>query len=112
MESGSVDDWLTDLQRDGFVILPAVFTPAEVDAARAACAAALADPAAAGSLLANAGQPPHGARNLLDVWPGSIDLARAPALAEAVCRVLGPAAGVVRGLYFDKPPGEGWALPW
>ncbi|HYH64656.1 MAG TPA: phytanoyl-CoA dioxygenase family protein, partial [Urbifossiella sp.] len=25
---------------------------------------------------------------------------------------LGPGAGVVRGLFFDKPPGHGWALAW
>jgi ectoine hydroxylase-related dioxygenase (phytanoyl-CoA dioxygenase family) len=27
-------------------------------------------------------------------------------------QVLGPSARIVRGLYFDKPPGHSWALPW
>ena len=27
-------------------------------------------------------------------------------------QVLGPGCGAVRGLYFDKPPGQSWALPW
>jgi len=26
--------------------------------------------------------------------------------------VLGPQGGLTRGLYFDKPPGNSWALPW
>jgi ectoine hydroxylase-related dioxygenase (phytanoyl-CoA dioxygenase family) len=33
-------------------------------------------------------------------------------LAGALAAVLGPAYGLVRGLYFDKPPGKTWALPW
>jgi hypothetical protein len=107
-----VTDWLTQLTADGYAVLPAVLTPAEVDAARWACAEALADPAAAPSVLAGRGGPPHGARNLLRLWPGAADLARKPALAGPLRRVLGPGAGVVRGLYFDKPPGASWALPW
>src|SRR5207249_3317742 len=75
-----MDDWLTRLHQDGYAILPAVFAPAEVEAARRAVADALADPAAADSILASEGQPPHGARNLLRLWPGSIALARSPAL--------------------------------
>src|SRR4029077_6153806 len=29
-----------------------------------------------------------------------------------VTQVLGPSAGLVRGLYFDKPPEQSWALPF
>ena len=38
-------------------------------------------------------------------WP-------APVVRDALLEVLGPDAGVVRALYFDKPPGHSWALPW
>jgi hypothetical protein len=105
-------DWLPHLHEHGYALLPAVLSPAEVEASRAAVGAALADPAASDSILCADGQPPHGARNLLRIWSGSITLAQSPALAEAVLRALGPAAVLMRGLYFDKPPGEGWALPW
>ena len=44
--------------------------------------------------------------------PAAAALARHPRLHDPLARVLGPGAGVVRGLYFDKPPGDGWALPW
>ena len=34
------------------------------------------------------------------------------ALASALQTALGPGLGLVRVLYFDKPPGQSWALPW
>jgi hypothetical protein len=107
-----MDGWLTRLRDDGFALLPAVFSSAEMEKSRAGVSAALTNPTAADSILASVGQPPHGARNLLRIWPGAISLARSPALAGHVLRVIGPAGLLVRGLYFDKPPGEGWALPW
>ncbi len=39
-------------------------------------------------------------------------LVRTTSLAASVLRILGPEAGLVRGLYFDKPPGASWSLPW
>jgi ectoine hydroxylase-related dioxygenase (phytanoyl-CoA dioxygenase family) len=52
------------------------------------------------------------ARNLLEAWPGVVGLARRPRLQQALTQVLGRNCGLVRGLYFDKPPGASWALPW
>ncbi len=105
-------DWFDALEADGYTLLPGVLSDAEVDAARAGCAALLADPGAGPAVLAAAGGPAYGARNVLRHWPGAADLARLPRLAGPLSRVLGPAGGVVRGLYFDKPPGASWALPW
>lgn len=97
------------LNRDGYLMLPAVFTPAEVDVIRAECAQALAT--ASDSVLVNGG-PPYGARNLLMLWANVLSLVRRPNLAEVLRDVLGLTAGLVRVLYFDKPPGHSWALPW
>jgi hypothetical protein len=105
-------DWLEQLSHAGYTLLPAVLTPAEVEAARLACASVLAGPDAAPSVLVRGDAPPLGARNLLRLWPGATALARRPALADPLLRVLGPRGGLVRGLYFDKPPGSDWALPW
>src|SRR5205823_2336367 len=33
-------------------------------------------------------------------------------LTEALAGILGPAYGLVRVLFFDKPPQQTWALPW
>lgn len=105
-------DWLEQLTVDGYALLPAVFTAAEMDSACTRCTTALQEPTAAPSLLRHGDGPPHGARNLLLLWPDAVLLARDNALVRAIERVLGPHAGIVRSLYFDKPPGEGWALPW
>lgn len=96
------------LERDGYVLRPGVLTPTEVADAREACAQALA--AASASVLANNG-PAYGARNLLSFWPEALALV-SDTLRRELLHLLGPTAGVVRGLYFDKPPGHSWALPW
>jgi hypothetical protein len=101
-----------DFAKAGYLLLPAVFTTSEMSAACQAVAAALAAPSAADSLIATKDGRTHGARNLLHLWPGVADLIRASSLAEELKQMLGPAAGIVRGLFFDKPPGDTWALPW
>lgn len=107
-----MSNWYDQLERDGFTLLTGVFTVAEVHDICCACEAALSEPAAAASLLVRDGGKPHGARNLLKLWPDVSDLARHSRLCEHLLHVLGPTAGIVRGLYFDKPPGDSWALPW
>jgi ectoine hydroxylase-related dioxygenase (phytanoyl-CoA dioxygenase family) len=107
-----VTDWFDRLTTDGYALLTGVFGPSEVALAREACAVALADHAGESAVLSRAGAEPHGARDLLRLWPGAAGLAHAPVLASAIRRTLGPDAGLVRALYFDKPPGHGWALPW
>ena len=103
--------WREQLEADGFAVLRGVLSPAEVAAALSewaeVCRANAADPA----ILANDG-PAYGARNLLQLWPGAVELARRPGLLGPLLDALGPAAGVVRVLFFDKPPGHSWALPW
>lgn len=54
----------------------------------------------------------YGVRNLLQLWPAVCDLVRRPSVRELVQCILGPHAGIVRALYFDKPPGRSWTLPW
>lgn len=54
----------------------------------------------------------YAARNVLDLSPQLAQAWRSPSLVEFVQEVCGPAAGLVRGLYFDKPPQQTWALPW
>lgn len=54
----------------------------------------------------------YAARNVLELCPAALTCWRRPALERLLRRVLGPACGLVRGLYFDKPPDQTWALPW
>jgi hypothetical protein len=104
--------WREQLEADGFALLPDVFTPEAVAGVIAEWEEVTRRYAADDAVLSSEGGPAYGARNLLDLWPRAADLARAPALADAITDVLGTGAGVVRALYFDKPPGHSWALPW
>lgn len=54
----------------------------------------------------------YAARNVLSIWPMAVTVWRRPPLLETLAALLGPHAGLVRGLYFDKPPERSWALPW
>jgi len=104
-------DWQTQLEIDGFVLLPGVLNSHEIATALAewddVCRQNTNDPA----ILANDG-PAYGARNLLQLWPQVRELANQPRLREPLLELLGANAGVVRALFFDKPPGHTWALPW
>jgi hypothetical protein len=103
--------WFEQLETQGFALLRAVLAPNDVRAAIAdwdeVCRRNTADEA----ILSNNG-PAYGARNLLQLWPGAANFIRYPRLREPLRDVLGPASGVVRVLFFDKPPGHSWALPW
>ena len=97
---------------DGYTVVPDAL-PAEAVAQALADWDAIARAHAEGAaVLAGETGPAYGARNLLDLWPAVVELIRAKPIRDALAAVLGPDAGVVRGLYFDKPPGRSWALPW
>ena len=105
-------DFAADLDRDGFAILSGVFSAAEVHEILRDLGDALREqPEREGSIRSSRDRI-YAARNLLQVWPRALDLAGAPALRQALDKLLGPGCGLVRGLYFDKPPGRSWALPW
>jgi len=104
--------WRVQLEADGFTILPAVLTPVAVAHVLAEWEEITRLHATDDALLSGEGGPAYGARNLLDLWPQVMELVRKPELRTALADVLGAGAGVVRALYFDKPPGHSWALPW
>ncbi len=54
----------------------------------------------------------YASRNVLELCPDVVAAWREPRLLQFVLDVLGADAGLVRGLYFDKPPEQTWALPW
>jgi hypothetical protein len=100
------------LDADGFSLLRGVFTADEVTAIIAEWDGVCSRNASDAAILAGEGGPAYGARDLLRLWPCVIDLARHPRLFTLLRDLLGPTGGVVRGLFFDKPPGHSWALPW
>jgi hypothetical protein len=97
------------VDHQGFAILPGAFSPEWV-----ACLAsdlALALPHAGGSVLQSRGHV-YGIRNLIDVWPPALTVAQDAGLGAAVDSLLGKGFGLVRSIFFDKPPGRTWSLPW
>jgi ectoine hydroxylase-related dioxygenase (phytanoyl-CoA dioxygenase family) len=54
----------------------------------------------------------YAARNVVQVIPDVVHEWRSPMLVDFVRQCLGPEAGLVRILFFDKPPEQTWALPW
>ena len=102
------DEQHKELEQRGWVILPAIVDSVD-------CATIAEEIVSA--LAANAENAIHakrrrivGGRNLLDAWDGWRRIMAEPTLIDFVRKSLGPRAGVVRILYFDKPPGEGWSL--
>ena len=54
----------------------------------------------------------YGARNLISLFPPTRTLWQRDSLLQVLRTELGQDFGLVRGLYFDKPPGGNWSLPW
>ena len=97
------------IERDGFAIVAAVFEAGEVEQLQAELCQALSMPNAP---VIQRGGEIVGARNLVQLWPGVADVWRRPPLLVLLSEILGLHGGLVRALYFDKPPAQTWSLPW
>jgi hypothetical protein len=99
---------LAAIRDDGFVVMSGLFAAAEIQAIRDDCVSALSN--GEGTLHAGDGSV-YGARNVLQLWPSVASVWRRPLLSTLFAAALGPRFGLVRVLFFDKPPGQTWALP-
>jgi hypothetical protein len=102
--------WKHNLERDGAVTLPRLFDAAAVHGLLAGLERVLHGSGQEAAIRGQEG-PIYAARNLLRYWPELTGFWRVP-LGEVLRVVLGPRFGLVRVLFFDKPPGQTWALPW
>lgn len=105
--------WDEALERDGFVLLRGVFAADECAMVVAGLEQALNSAGLAGPI----GDPQaeggvYAARNVLALWPEADAIWRRTGVQEILETVLRPDFGLVRALYFDKPPGRTWGLPW
>lgn len=104
--------WREQLELNGFAFLRGVFSPEAVAGVLTEWAEVSRANADHVAFLSSGSGPAYGARIMLELWPNVVELVRVPGLRDALRDVLGEAAGVARVLYFDKPPGHSWALPW
>jgi hypothetical protein len=100
---------LREFAHDGFATLPLVFSGAEIDLLTAELTDALAKPD--DSVLRH-GDVVYAARNLMQVWPRAKTIWRTPVVVKFLQHVMGKRFGLVRVLFFDKPPAQTWSLPW
>lgn len=106
-----LQNWLRELEHNGFTIVRAVFPKTDADALSAELEQALSTPNAA-TAIRSGSDAVYAARNVLELFPKAAAVWRRPPLPELLERVLGPQFGLVRGLFFDKPPDRSWELPW
>lgn len=98
------------LEKEGYAMVPGIFAAGEMQELGTRLISALeAHPGPA--VLRSRGRI-YGSRNLLAAARWLIDLPRVPQLASVLRETLGPNVGLVRGLFFDKPPERSWSLPW
>ncbi|MBI2805691.1 MAG: phytanoyl-CoA dioxygenase family protein [Planctomycetes bacterium] len=103
--------WHVELAEQGFVVLPNVFSAGQIDAVVRGLEDAFARDTNDWTLRTADGGI-YGARNLLQLWPATAEVWKQPSLIEILTETLGQGFGLVRVLYFDKPPEQSWALPW
>lgn len=99
------------LEADGYIVLPSVFSLSQVDDIVRGLEKAFANDTN-GSTMRSADGNVYGARNLLQLYAAAATLWTQPPLPQLLADTLGDGFGLVRVLYFDKPPEQSWALPW
>lgn len=97
------------LDRQGWLLLDSVY-----DSAQLSELCSLADKLAPLENEAVRGREGavYAARNVLELVPELLHHWQTPQLIDLLYQVLGEEAGLVRALYFDKPPEQTWGLPW
>jgi hypothetical protein len=105
-------DWLQEMETAGFVIVPAVFGKEETSNLVRDLISAISGSAAQCAAIRSREGGVYAARNVLALWPPAAKIWRQSPLPEMLAALLGPNYGLVRVLYFDKPPERTWSLPW
>jgi hypothetical protein len=101
-----------NLYEEGFTVVESVFDSAECGEFIRELEAALAFCDDERVVRRRGNGAIFGARNLLTVFPQAAVLWRKQPLIDLLVSMLGEKCGLVRGLYFDKPPESRWSLPW
>ena len=107
-----IADWSREILESGFAILPRVFSVGEVDELVAGLDGAMNRVNEAEGPIRDKAGTVYAGRNLLRLFVPAKTIWRRSPLLELLHEVLGPDFGLVRALFFDKPPERTWALPW
>lgn len=110
-DPSSLRDWSNQINEQGYALIPAAITADLAGSLALRLSESLQSTQDQGSPLASGGTV-YAARNPLELLPDVGELWQQTVLGELLDDVLGPEFGLVRGLFFDKPPGRSWWLPW
>jgi ectoine hydroxylase-related dioxygenase (phytanoyl-CoA dioxygenase family) len=102
-------DW--DLDRDGFRILPRAVSADMIERLLSVFDAAFADDPQSVRARSSRGHV-YAARNLIESIPEVTAVWQSDPMRRLLREVLGDRFGLVRALFFDKPPERTWNLPW
>lgn len=105
-------DELHAIETSGYCLLPDVFDSTELATMIEGVKNVLTMAAHELSVIKGQRSPAFGARNILRLWPECRSFVNKAPVSDVLRKLLGHDGGLVRGLYFDKPPGHSWALPW
>jgi hypothetical protein len=100
-----------DLERDGFRILPRAVDVDMVERLLSVFDDAFADDSQSVRARSSRGHV-YAARNLIESIPEVKTVWQADPMLGLLRETLGDGLGVVRALFFDKPPERTWNLPW
>ncbi|TWT63863.1 Phytanoyl-CoA dioxygenase (PhyH) [Rubinisphaera italica] len=105
----SIIEHVQQIERDGYAILGNVFCEEELAQIRKQIASAFASTS---DSVRHRNGDVYAVRNVLSIYPAARSLWKKQPLLNLLERTLGKEYGLVRGLFFDKPPMQTWALPW
>lgn len=105
-------DWQREILESGFAILPRVFSVDEVDELVVGLGTVMTRTEEAQGPIRDKAGTVYAGRNLLRLFGPAKTIWRRSPLLELLHDVLGADFGLVRALFFDKPPERTWALPW
>ncbi len=103
--------WRRQLDGDGYTLVHGVYSHDAIDTLIDRLTAAIEAPKDAGAIRSRTGQV-YASRNVLSLFPETEDVWQREPLLAMLREVLGPGFGLVRALFFDKPPEKSWSLPW
>jgi ectoine hydroxylase-related dioxygenase (phytanoyl-CoA dioxygenase family) len=109
--TGELPTLASDIDRDGFTLLRGVFDAAEVAGLRDDLTDSFGNHSNEAIRRSTSGHV-FAARNLLQFWAAAKTCWRRREITDALNQISGPNCGLVRGLFFDKPPERTWSLPW
>ncbi len=107
-----IADWQREILESGFAVLPHVVSAEEVAELVVGLDAVMNQTSEAEGPIRDKAGTVYAGRNLLRLFEPAKTIWRRSPLLELLRDVLGPEFGLVRVLFFDKPPERTWALPW